>query len=78
MKEELLCQEEMEPVRADRTPEQAEVQAVDRAVDVEDTMVTGPVQARQDSVFVPVAEKKHHIRQVFLAIRLNVQNADNR
>ena len=68
----------MELVRAEGVPEQAEAKAADRAADAEDRVETGPVQARQGSVFVPAAEKKYPIRQVFLAIRLNVQNADNR
>ncbi len=69
----------MEPVRADKAPEQAEALAAGRAVDkAVDRAGTGPVQARQDSVFVPAAEKKCRIRQAFPVIRLNVQSADSR
>ena len=74
----LLCQEVMEPVRADRAPEQAEDRAVDRAVDRVVDAETGPVQVLKGSVSAPVAEKKYHTRQECHAIRLNVQNADNR
>jgi hypothetical protein len=63
----------MEPVRADRFPEQVEVRAVGRVVDVG----TGPVQGLEGSAFVRVVEKKYRIRQECPAIRLNVQNADN-
>ena len=58
----------------DRAPEQAEDRAADRAVDVG----TGPVQVLKGSVSAPAAEKKYPIRQECHAIRLNVQNADNR
>ena len=64
----------MEPVRADRAPEQAEDRAADRPVDAG----TGPVQVLKGSVSAPAAEKKYPTRQECHAIRLNVQNADNR
>ena len=64
----------MEPVRAEMAPEQAEERVADRVVDAG----TGPVQVLKGSVSAPVAEKKYHTRQECHAIRLNVQNADNR
>ena len=68
----------MEPVRAEGAPEQAEAKAADRAADAEDRGETGPVQVLKGSVSAPAAEKKYPIRQECHAIRLNVQNADNR
>ena len=64
----------MEPVRAEGAPEQAGA----KAADVQDGVETGPVQVLKGSVSAPAAEKKYPIRQECHAIRLNVQNADNR
>ena len=64
----------MEPDRAEGAPEQAEA----KAADAEDGVETGPVQVLKGSVSAPAAEKKYHTRQECHAIRLNVQNADNR